>query len=203
MSDATRSLAGASFQALDRDACERLLKWLRGEGSAPERTPEDLRWALAHSDDGVTWGRYERDRSRWLLSSQAAPRLSPSVRRDWLQQLRLFGPSAEVLMWRDGDALRGRVMRDDGRAIVEALRPSEESRILVGEYVVGELPDGFTHVGDRAGLQQVLPLAVTKEDLQRRQARLKVRHYWQEDPETGAVRIAATRLVDVFIEGKS
>jgi CRISPR-associated protein (TIGR03984 family) len=152
----------------------------------------------------VTWGRYELEQGRWRLSSEVRPELSPKISHGRLQQLRLFGPSAEVLIWRDGDGLRGRLLVEDGGSggCHEALRPTEESRILLGDYVVEKLPDEFTHVGDRAGLQHVLPLAVTNEELQRRQARLKVRHYWEEDPETGAVRIAATRLVAVLIEDR-
>jgi CRISPR-associated protein (TIGR03984 family) len=204
MIDAQPVLAGARIEALDHAACERLIEWLQSGGAAPEGECGNVRWALAHCDDGVTWGRYEPQQKRWQLSTHVKPELSPPVRRGWLQQLRLFGPSAEVLIWRDGDSLCGRLLADEGHSggYEEALRPSEESRILLGDYVMEKLPHDFTHVGDRAGLQQVLPLAVSNEQLRERRARLKVRHYWQEDPETGAVRLAATRLVDVRIEGR-
>jgi CRISPR-associated protein (TIGR03984 family) len=204
MSEAKRELAGARMEALTPAKCEQVLEWLLNGGPAPEGLPEDLRWALAHCNDGVTWGRYEAQDKRWQLSSGVKPELSPPVRRDWLQQLRLFGPSAEVLIWRDGGSLSGRLLVDDGESggHSEALRPSDEAWILLGDYVMEKLPQDFTQVGDRAGLRQVLPLAVSTEQLQRRHARLKVRHYWEEDPETGAVRIAATRLVDVLIEDR-
>lgn len=202
-SERERALAGAELETLDSAKCERALAWLLGEESQPPELPGGLKWALAHCDDGVTWGRWDAAEGRWLLASGVKPDVSPRPARGRLQQLRLFGPEAEVFIWRDGEELLGRVLKDaDALPAEDPLRPSKENRILLGDHVLESLPNGFTHVGDRAGQHQVLPLAVGDEQLQTRRARLSVRHYWQQDPESGAVRVAATRLVDVFIEGR-
>ncbi len=204
MSERAVAPAGAQMRILDERACARLLEWLLRGGEAPQEASPDLRWALAHLDDGVTWGRFDAAEGRWRLGSEIKPTVSPPVRRERLQQLRLFGPAAEILVWRDGERFCGRILADNpnGADLDKVLRPYTESRILLGDHVVEQLPGDFTHVGDRAGLQQVLPLAVTNDDLQHRRARLQVRHYWEQDAESGAVRIRATRLVDVFIEGE-
>lgn len=199
-SERERALAGAELETLDSAKCERALAWLLGEESQPPKLPGGLKWALAHCDDGVTWGRWDAAEGRWRLASDVKSEVSPRPARERLQQLRLFGPEAEVFIWRDGEELLGRVLKDaDAMPAEDPLRPSDENRILLGDYVLESLPNGFTHVGDRAGLHQVLPLAVDNPQLNDRQARLKVRHYWAQDPETGAVRIVATRLVDVCI----
>ena len=87
----------------------------------------------------------------------------------------------------------------------DPLRTSDERRILRGDTVRSALRQGFTHITDRAGAEQVIPLTVTADHLQRRLVRLHVRHYWEEDSDedapTGAVRIAATRLVGLAVEG--
>ncbi|MCS6954353.1 MAG: CRISPR-associated protein Csx19 [Bryobacterales bacterium] len=205
MPEAATTLAGATLQSLDPRTCSGIVAWVRGEAAAPGIIPDDLRWALLHSDDGVTWGRFERERNAWRLSDAVKSDLCPPVREEWLQQLRLFGPKSEVLIWREEGGLWGRILLEEVARcpLDDVLRPSEESRILLGDHVIAKLPDDFTHVGDRAGLQQVLPLSVSTRDLQARRVRLKVRHYWEQYPASGAVRIAATRLVEVFVAERS
>lgn len=205
MSEQRLALAGAEIATLDDDLCSRILQWLCGDGPPPASIPEDLRWALVYCDDGVTWGRFDAPPREWRLASYLIPQVSPPVRAQRLQHLRLFGASAELLIWKDGNGLRGRILKDaaDPGSLKGPLRPSDEDRILLGDQVLQRLQEGFTHVGDRAGLHQVLPLSVATEDLQGRRARLKVRHYWEQDPDTGTVRIRATRLVDVFIQERS
>lgn len=198
---AAPSLAGCVLRSLDGEACERHLAWLLGEADPPASAEaKGLRWALAHCDDGVTWGRYDVAENVWRLGNQAAPDVSPPVRREALQELRLFGEAGEVLIWRTDCGLRGRELLDAGRGAdrsgeSDSLRPSDESRILRGDHVVEQREHGFSHIGDRAGAEQVLPRAVTTEQLQARQVQLAVRHYYESDVHTGAVRIAATRLV--------
>lgn len=196
-------LAGWNLCPLDETACERFLAWLLGVPGvgSPTDTPE-LAGALAHGDHGVTWGRYDAMAQVWRLGSQVAPQVSPAICRETLQELRLFGASGEVLIWRTETGLRGRVLRDTDPAAdagdeTNPLRPSCESRLLRGDSVVAPCAHGFTHVRDRKGAEQVLPLAVTAEQLKAGQVRLAVRHYYEQDAKSGAVRIAATRLVKV------
>src|SRR5262249_16673186 len=58
-----------------------------------------LRWLLAHSDDGVIWGKL-RDDGQLYLSSDVFPVRGLSLHSATLQQARLFGEHAELLIWR-------------------------------------------------------------------------------------------------------
>jgi len=207
VAEASPALAGCDLSTLDSTACRRYLAWLLGETGAGE--PEEVRglvWALAHCDAGVTWGRHDTSAKVWRLGNQAVPDVSPPIRPEALQELRLFGEAGEVLIWRTDAGLRGRMLLDSAPGAArsndaDSLRPSDESRILRGDHVVQKCEHGFSHVGDRTGAEQVLPLEVTKEQLQAAQVRLEVRHYYESDADTGAVRIAATRLVTLTAGG--
>lgn len=205
--EAPRAIAGCELTPLDSSTCEGYVSWLRGEESvaAPEGAT-GLAWALAHCDDGVTWGRYDEAARAWRLGNQVAPDVSPPIRPETLQELRLFGKDGEVLIWRTEAGLRGRVLREtqpsrnrDDEA--DPLRSSEESRVLRGDLVLAQCEYGFTRIRDRAGAEQVLPIEVSDEQLRAAQIRLVVRHYFEADGETGAVRIAATRLVRLKMGG--
>ena len=205
---ARSDLFGCELSKLDAAACNECLAWLIGVQKEPPKFPAaaDLVWALGHCDDGVTWGRRAPQNGLWLLGHQSAPEVSPPIRPETLQELRLFGDMAEVLIWRTDDGLRGRLFRESDPAAyfngeTNPLRPSDESRIIRGSQVIAQCEHGFTHVGDGAGAEQVLPRAVTKEQLQGAQVVLTVRHYWEQDVDTGAVRIAATRLVNLAVGG--
>lgn len=199
--EAPHALTGCNLAALDSSTCERYVSWLVDEenAAAPEEA-SGLVWALAHCDDGVTWGRYDAGAKAWRLGNHVAPEVSPPIRSETLQELRLFGERGEVLIWRTDAGLRGRVLGETDPAAdrddeANPLRPSDESRVLRGTLVVAECDHGFTHIGDGAGAEQLLPLAASDEQLRAAQVRLDVRHYYEADAETGAVRIAATRLV--------
>lgn len=191
--EVTLVLGGCTLSTLDCEACEQYLSWLAKGDVAPEGTA-GLRWALAHSDEGVTWGRYDSGARVWRLGDQVVPEVSPSIRREALQELRIFGESAEVLIWRTDKGLRGRVIKDAPHTS-DSPRPLDETRLLRGSYVVKPCEHGFTHISDQAGAEQVVPLEVTNERLPAAPVLLQVRHYYESDADTGAVRIAATRLV--------
>lgn len=198
-------LAHCAIEEVDPAACTNIVTWLRGEGSMNAATTSDgVTWALAHSDDGVTWGRFDADHSRWRLSNRLAPHVSPHVQKKTLQELRVFGKNSEFLLWRTDGGLRGRILRDTipfTRSIngTDPLRPSEERRIIRGDHL-NSRQEGFSHITDRTGAEQVIPIEVTAHQLQARCVRLVVRHYWQRDPMTGAVRVGASRLVSLTTE---
>ncbi len=187
--------------------CNRYLSWLLGEQEAvPPAGSEGLRWALAHCNSGVTWGCYEEEGKIWRLGNQVAPEISPPIQRETLQEVRVFGEPGEVLIWRAGTELRGRILREsdspaDRNDKSNPLRPSDECRILRGDRVERNCPHRFTWIADRAGAEQVIPETVTDDQLRERRIRLRVRHYYEQDPETGSVRISATRLVALSVEG--
>src|SRR5690606_5270582 len=96
--------------------------------------------------------------------------------------------------------LRGRLLRDAGSptdrsAQDNPISPSNESRILRGTLVVAKCDHGFTHIADGTGAEQVVPLVVDNDHLLAGLVRLDLRHYYEADASTGAVRIAATRLI--------
>lgn len=204
--EVTPVLTGGALSLLDADACQRYLSWLLGDRDPASEGPFGLNWALVHCDNGVTWGRFDAGAGIWRLGNLIVPEVSPSIRRESLHELRLFGETGEVLIWRMETSLQGRVLRDSDPASdpgdgSNPLRPSDDSRILRGAHVVAQCNHDFTHVGDRTGAEQVLPLAVTAEQLRTGQVRLAARHYYESDSETGAVRIAATRLVTLASGG--
>jgi CRISPR-associated protein (TIGR03984 family) len=205
--EAPLALAGCDLTPLDSVTCERYVSWLLGEGDAAATgVSPGLVWALAHCDDGVTWGTYDAGAKTWHLGNRVAPEVSPPIRSKTLQELRLFGEGGEVLIWRTDEGLQGRFLREaeppiDRSDEANPLRPLDEPRILRGTLVLAECEHGFTHVGDGAGAEQVLPLAVNKEQLRAAQVRLDVRHYYEVDEVIGAVRIAATRLVRLTVGG--
>lgn len=201
------AIAGCDLTLLDSPACEQYVSWLLGEKRAisPEQAAGFV-WALAHCDDGVTWGRYDADATAWRLGNHVAPGVSPPVRLETMQELRLFGEGGEVLVWRTEAGLRGRILREtdppaDCDDEADPLRPSNEPRVIRGTRVIAQCRHGFTHIGDGTGAEQVIPIGVTEGHLKAAGVRLYVRHYFEFDPDIGTVGIAATRLVNLMSGG--
>jgi len=158
-----------------------------------------LRYLLAHADDGVIWGYFSEDK---LVIAREVFAQFPELRLSTLQQCRIFGINAEVLLWRTEKGWQSRVINDS---------PSEpqdpdtiiENQVLWGTQ--GEVKDGFTQLSDG---QQELYHAVPLLDIQfddpktlKRPVRLKVKHYIEYDDD-GLARIGLSRLVDLFAAPK-
>ena len=216
MSDSRKrtELHGATITAVESSEATRWIAWVLGTGPMPrdDASSEELCWLLAHCLDGVTWGRRDgqEPQQSWRLGSSVFPDLCPPVSNDNLLELRLFGPHGELLLWRDGrenpPGFRGRWLFDVGDKSPcdkdDPGRPHPEDRILLGHQRLGAR-GGFTRVGDGTGREQAVPLECQEADFgtkdQRRMPlRLRVWHYFETDEETGAVRVAATRLAHVF-----
>src|SRR5205807_79238 len=73
---------------------DRPIKWL----SQQMRTHE-LKYLLAHADDGVIWGRL--DGEELITSHDLEPKYSPPLRVETLQMVRIFAPVGELLVWHD------------------------------------------------------------------------------------------------------
>jgi len=180
-----RKIGGARIDPLDAAQVNAWLDWLTSTGPTPAE-PHNVLFALAHCDSGVTWG-YLDDQRQWQLGTAVDPGLCPVPTARSLHELRLFGYTAEVLIWRGDDGLQGRILADDQTAFErsDALRPLNEGRRLRGKR--GDQRNGFVPYVDVGGSQHLAPSAFPEE--------FSVRHYLEQDPATGAVRIAVTRLV--------
>lgn len=189
------TLAGCTVDALASEACGGLLAWALGE-PAPQHEDE-LRWLLAHGDDGITWG-FRDVGGTWQLASTRFPEIAPAIAAETLSTLRLFGPTQEVLMWRTDGTLEGRRVTDGGDVAEDWLRPKSEQRVVLGDRLL-ERRDGFARVGSPTGAELVVPLDLPDDCFRggRWPLRLEVRHYFQALADSGAVRIAMTRLVDM------
>ena len=180
--------------------CQELLAWAQG-GEEPLDRPGGLRWLLAHCDDGVVWG--YREGGPWVLSHTAFPEVSPPLLAETLQELRLFGEDEERFVWKGTRGLAGRRLADAGEPA--AARWMSDQRVLVGNQLREGPKEGFTLVADGGGTRHAVPLECAAADFAGGLSplRLELRHYLQSDDATGAVRVAATRLVRVYREEKA
>lgn len=163
--------------------------WMQSQANTHE-----LRWLLAHSDDGVTWG--ENRSGQLVTSDSVVPDLSPLLRAMTLRQARLFASEAELLLWRDGNnKWHARIIRRPGEGETADLTEAiDEAQMLWGTH--GEIHDGFTVLRDGAqGLRHAIPrvLALGEDGLVN-PPRLLVRHYTSYD-NNGFARITLSRLV--------
>ena len=156
-------------------------------------------WLLAHADDGVIWGKFRGDDYKLVTSGDedVFPQLA-KLRSPTLQQCRIFGENAEVMLWKVGQNWKARLVQDDNKP--ECL--PDEDQILWGTQVEKE-SNGFTLVSDGSqGLKHAVPLTgITFKGKDSRPLRLKVRHYIDYD-ESGVARIYLSRLVDLYSHPK-
>jgi len=194
-------LTGCTIERLNNDACQAILNWVTKEGESCQEG--DYSWLLAHCHDGVTWGRFDSVTKDWLLSSTPYAKLCPRISESNLLEIRLFGLEREILIWRTENDFSGRCLIDkEERDNNDSCLPDNETRILLGDRVLDALKEGFTCVGTARGLRQAVPLECTDKDFAggRWPLRVQMRHYFEQDDETGAVRVAASRLVTIFKE---
>jgi CRISPR-associated protein (TIGR03984 family) len=193
--------AGCTIEPLDEAACGALLDQLTGTGDAPDPARP---WLLAHTDGGVVWGRRDPG-DAWRLSSDAFPHACPRLATGGVQQARVFGDADEILLWRTPAGMHGRRLADlphsgspDGDTERPAtwLAPYEQPYLLLADRLLEEPRQGFSLVGDAAGSRQAVPLTCEPGWFSggRWPLALRVRHYLQADRDTGAVRVAASRL---------
>lgn len=150
-----------------------------------------LRWLLAHADDGVIWGEVRDDGLH--LSSDVFPQVSPLLRAVTLQQARLFGPDAELLIWKDGDGWRARLIQD---GVGEGGEYYDEFHLFWGTKIEAS-EDGFVLLRDgKEGLLHAPPLP----DDAKPPVRLKIRHYISYDSD-GQAYIAYSRLTGMDAQG--
>jgi CRISPR-associated protein (TIGR03984 family) len=151
----------------------------------------NLQWLLAHADDGVIWG-VVRDGA--LITFASVPDVSPPLRLETLQQVRLFSSQGELMVWRDGDnfwnaRLLCEVQADEDAAWFEAF---DEPQMLWGTH--GQHFGNFTLLRDGAqGLRHAVPQHLPLEENGKTTPPLLwVRHYLAEED---FARVEASRLL--------
>jgi CRISPR-associated protein (TIGR03984 family) len=169
---------------------------------AAEAGRHGLTTLLAHADDGVIWGKLEG--GKLLLSSKAFPDVSPPLRSLTLQQARLFGPQAELMVWKDGDnAWHARLLSD------EEGEPKgwcfDEAQLQWGDHLEEER-DGFSLVREgQLGMPHAVPIPAEQipfgSPSNPNPLRLGVRHYLERDDD-GELVIIQGRLTRLWAEGR-
>lgn len=194
----TSILQGAKIDVVTADQADASLNWLLSDASFPvDILPnvcwQELRWAVLQATDALVWGVFEDDAWRWA-TEQADPD-STAPCRDTLLEVRVFGPEAELLIWRTEDAFAGRILGEDEAPA--GLAPLERrARFLPVPDPSGRLIGSIRRTHDPAfvrresgdGRTTVTPTGMG----------IHLRHYVEQDVETGVLRIAATRFVAVL-----
>lgn len=162
--------------------------WLAEHTKNPE-----LMWLLAHALDGVIWGRFEHGR---LITSHEADGTLPALDFDTLIQCRIFGATAEVMLWKNGTHVWQQTVLTDSAEFID------EEQMLWGDHGK-DIGQGFTLLSDGSQqLHHAVPIEMSQLSFNRtpvhRPVRLKVRHLLSEDTQTGAVFIRASRLVNLY-----
>lgn len=182
-----------------------LYDWLQAK--AKQDRQDKLQFLLAHAEDGVIWGIFDKDgnlstanpsQDLFPNSEELFPKYKlPILRSQTLQQCRIFGNNSEVMLWKVGQNWKARSI-EDGHLSNRDYIP--EKQILWGTQKEDEKSE-FTLVSDGSqGLKHAVPLTgITFKGKDSRPLRLQVRHYINYD-ESGVARIYLSRLVDFDFE---
>lgn len=177
----------------DAQSISDLVRWLQEKARQYE-----LKYLLAHADDGVIWGEFRGGNSQLIVSGDddVFPQLA-KLRLSTLQQCRIFGKNAEVMLWKVDQTWKARLIKDDHLSKEDYIC---EKQILWGTEAENKA-NGFTLVSDGSqGLKHAVPLIdITFKSEDDRPLRLKVRHYIDYDNE-GVARIYLSRLVNLFCD---
>lgn len=150
-----------------------------------------LKFLLAHAEDGVIWGKFKDGK---LLTADSVFDFLPQLRLFTLQQCRAFGETSEVMLWQTDEGFKARLIQDEKDT---ELIP--ENHILWGTQADKILGD-FTLVSDGSqGLRHAVPLTDIEFDKNQklyRPLRLSVHHYIDYD-DSGVARIELSRLVNL------
>jgi CRISPR-associated protein (TIGR03984 family) len=151
-----------------------------------------LNYLLAHAEDGVIWGHFKD--GKLVTSGDVFPQCA-KLRSHTLQQCRVFGEKAEVMLWKVGQNWKARSIEDGYLSKNDYIC---EKQILWGTQPEEEHKKGFTLVSDGSqGLKHAVPLTgINFNGKDSRPLRLKVRHYIDYD-ESGVARIYLSRLVNL------
>jgi CRISPR-associated protein (TIGR03984 family) len=163
-----------------------------------QKNAKDKSYLLAHAEDGVIWGHFKDGN---LVTSGEVFSQCAKLRSHTLQQCRIFGEKAEVMLWKVGQNWKARSIEDEHLSENDYI---PENQILWGTKPEVELEEkGFTLVSDGSqGLKHAVPLTgINFQGKDSRPLRLTVRHYIDCD-ESGVARIYLSRLVNLYAHPK-
>ena len=147
----------------------------------------NLRWLLAHADDGVIWGEVRDD---GLQLSNCL--FGPELRAKTLQMARLFGEIGELYLWESDDGWSARLVVEGEGGIAEYY---DECHLLWGTHVE-KTEGGFARLRHGAeGLRHVPPMPVPEGALEHPLV-LNVRHFVNYDDD-GQAYVEFSRLISI------
>lgn len=174
-------LSGAVLEPILPDEAQALAAAL-----VAERTLVGYAHAVLQCHDGLIWA-VRDDVRRWVFASEADPDHVRPPRLVALQEIRLFGPDAEALVWRTDSGFAGRFLKDTPEAADAQVAPLERFARFEGRAERTAHP-AFVRRRSGSGRVTVTPLG----------GGVRVKEYLEQCPQTGVLRIAATRFVEVF-----
>jgi len=152
-----------------------------------QQAQPDMALLLAHADDGVIWGKVVDQ--NLALAGDAFSEVRVALHPKTLQQLRLFGPVGELLIWQTAEGFAGRLIADGKESPSASF---EDHQWLWGTRNRDkDDPKGiFTLLVDgKQGLRHAPPITGLGDD----RVMLTLRHYVDYDAE-GQAHIIASRL---------
>ena len=152
----------------------------------------NLRWLLAHADDGVIWGEVRNDNLH--LSTHLS---GPELRAKTLQMVRMFGEAGELYLWKSTNDWSARlVLEGEG----DTKQYYDETQLLWGTHV-DKIEDGFVLLYHGAeGLRHALPMQLLEGKLEL-QPVLNVRHFVNYDDD-GQAYVEFSRLISIGLLNK-
>jgi CRISPR-associated protein (TIGR03984 family) len=168
---------------------------------------------LAHADDGVIWGTVRNRQFDWPdIKGFQQVALCPET----LQMARLFDANTEIFLWRlDEGRWQARLLYDgsgtspaDAEPVPAVNHYFDEAQVLWGTGIIG-FDATFSQANDgEEQFHHAPPVGQDKVQWGKqergkgdRRLRLHVRHYLEEDEETGWLRIGLSRLFKVDVPG--
>ncbi|MBF2017294.1 MAG: TIGR03984 family CRISPR-associated protein [Rivularia sp. T60_A2020_040] len=166
-----------------------LEEWLKEQASEYK-----LKFLLAHAEDGIIWGKFPDGN---LITADSVFSQFAKLRPSTLQQCRIFGESSEVMLWKNHDEFKARLIEDEHMDKTEYIR---ESQILWGTHADKQEIKGFTLLWDgKQGLKHAVPftdIEIEKDGKLKNPVCLQVNHYIDYD-DAGVARIYLSRLVNL------
>lgn len=191
-----RNIYGCEIQQLSSDDSKKVLDNITNKSLSTE---SDV-WLLAWQNDGVIWGISRKGVAAIELSSEEFPEYSPQFNPKKLLELRLFQHDQEILLWQQDGVLAGRIVTDSEVDTENVMAPFSNSFLLLGDkpkLKPNEKKKSFSLIESKTGAINFPPVDATNLKRSGGAGKLHMKNYFEQDPESGMLRVALTRLVSV------